>query len=343
VKILLCSVPFKPSVGGIETVSALLAEWFARAGHRVTVVTQTESLDDDVDAFEVVRRPSALRLLSLVRWADVVFHNNISLRLAWPLLLVSRPWVVAHHTWIPAAGFAGRAKHRTLRHACNIAVSRAVAASLPVSCEVIGNPYADDVFYALPGRNRKKELLFVGRLVSDKGVSVLLAALGELAKRGVRPKLTVVGDGPEAPVLRRLCESLDIEPQVTFSGWRSSAQLARLFRAHRMLLVPSVWEEPFGIVALEALACGCVPVVARSGGLPEAVGPCGVVLPRGDVKAWADGLQRLLRTSTLLDELLGHAPAHLERHTRDRVAQAYLEVLGHAQRTRAAPGAARAA
>ena len=341
--ILLCSVPFRPSVGGIETVSALLAERFVGAGHRVTVVTQTAAGDNGNDAFEIVRRPSASRLLSLVRWADVVFHNNISLRMAWPLLLSSRPWVVAHHTWIPASGLAARFKRSVLRYAHNIAVSRALAASLPVPCEVIANPYADDVFHARVGGARNKDLLFVGRLVSDKGAHVLLAALGELAQRGLRPSLTVVGDGPEAPELRRQCEDLGIAAQVDFRGWRSSADVATLCRSHGILAVPSVCDETFGIVTLEALACGCVPVVARSGGLPEAVGRCGVVLPRGDVCAWATGLQSLLQGPALRDACLGNAPAHLERHTRDRVAQAYMEVLGHAQRTRIAPGTARAA
>lgn len=341
--ILLCSVPFRPSVGGIETVSALLAERFAAAGHRVTVVTQTTDTDSGDAVFKIVRRPSALVLLTLVRWADVVFHNNISLRMAWPLLLSSKPWVIAHHTWLPAASLAAKFKRHVLRYAHNIAVSRALAASLPVGCEVIANPYADDVFQVIEAPERNKDLLFAGRLVSDKGAHVLLSALGELAQRGVRPRLTVVGNGPEGPALRRQCQELGIAAQVQFTGWRSSAELAALCRAHRMLVVPSVWEEPFGIVALEALACGCVPVVARSGGLPEAVGRCGVVFPRGDVLAWADGLQRLLRDPALYEACLNEAPAHLERHTRERVAKNYLDVLGHAQRTRTAPGPARAA
>ena len=341
--ILLCSFPFRPSVGGIETVSALLAERFAVAGHRVTVVTQTDTADAGMDAFEIVRRPSAWRLLSLVRRADVVFHNNISLRLAWPLLLVSRPWVVAHHTWIPATSLAAWFKRHVLRHAHNIAVSRAVAANLPVASEVIANPYADDVFHALEGAERNQDLLFAGRLVSDKGAHVLLAALGELARRGLRPGLTLVGDGPEGPALQRQCVELGIAAQVRFTGWRSSAELAELCRAHRILVVPSMWEEPFGIVAVEALACGCVPVVARSGGLPDAVGRCGIVLPRGDVQAWANGLESLLQAPALLEACLGNAPAHLERHSRERVAQAYLDVLGHAQRTRTTSSAARTA
>ena len=96
--------------------SALLAERFHRQGHRVILVTQTPSGEPEHDDFEVVRRPSAARLFELVRGSDVVFHNNISLRLAWPLLVLRRPWVVAHHTWIPARGLAGRVKRLLLRH-----------------------------------------------------------------------------------------------------------------------------------------------------------------------------------------------------------------------------------
>ena len=88
--ILLCSVPFRPSVGGIETVSAILFEQLRRAGHRVTLVTQTAAQrgagqGTDDEERDIVRQPSGLRLFELVRSADVVFHNNISLRLAWQI------------------------------------------------------------------------------------------------------------------------------------------------------------------------------------------------------------------------------------------------------------------
>ena len=86
--ILLCSVPFRPSVGGIETVSALLAECFHRMGHRVIVVTQTPGAGPDAEGFEVVRQPSAARMFELVLWAQVVFHNNISMKFAWPQWLL---------------------------------------------------------------------------------------------------------------------------------------------------------------------------------------------------------------------------------------------------------------
>jgi len=133
VNILFCTIPFHPSVGGIETVSALLAERFHRAGHRVVLVTRSENAQADPQPFEIVRRPSPGRLFALVRRADVVFHNNISLRFAWPQLLLRRPWVVAHHTWIPRAGAAARIKRAVLAHASNISISGAVARSLPIA------------------------------------------------------------------------------------------------------------------------------------------------------------------------------------------------------------------
>jgi glycosyltransferase involved in cell wall biosynthesis len=248
--ILLCSVPFRPSVGGIETVSALLAECFHRAGHHVVVVTQTPNAGPDAEGFELVRQPSAARMFELVRWADVVFHNTISLKFAWPQWLLRRPWVVAHHTWIPAAGVAAGLKRWAIRHASNIAVSHALAESLPVECTVVPNPYADDVFVRDEVLERSRELVFVGRLVSQKGVGVLIDALGLLAKRGRRPGLMVIGEGPELPALRRQVYALGITSQVHFVGRRTGADLVAALNEHRVLIGPSLGQEAFGVVAL---------------------------------------------------------------------------------------------
>lgn len=340
--ILFCSVPFRPSVGGIETVSALLAERFQRCGHSVVLVTQTPGAGADADGFRVVRRPSAGQLFGLVRWADVVFHNNISLRLAWPQLLLRRPWVVAHHTWIPPRGVAGRLKRWVLRRASNIAVSRAVADSLPVACDVVPNPYADDVFVRTEDAARPGQLVFVGRLVSDKGVDILLDALALLAQGGKRVQLTVVGDGPEAGALKAQAASLGIAAQVEFAGRHAGEALVALLNAHQVLVVPSVWEEPFGVVALEAMACGCVPLVARSGGLPDAVGACGLVVARGDSVALAGGIDELIDNPRAWRRLREGAEAHLQHHTRERVGRAYLQVIEDAHSTHSAQSAARA-
>ncbi len=333
--ILFCSVPFAPSVGGIETVSALLAERFHRAGHRVVLVTQSPSALADSEPFEVVRRPSARRLFELVRRAEVIFHNNISLRLAWPQLLVRRPWVIAHHTWIPTHGLAARLKRLALSRAANIAVSRAIAGSLPVRASVVPNPYADDVFVRTSSARRDRDLIFVGRLVSDKGVDRLVAALGLLAERGVTPGLTVVGDGPEIDALRAQASTLGVAGRIRFVGRQVGPALVATLNEHRVLVVPSVWEEPFGVVVLEGLACGCVPLVARSGGLPDAVGDCGMVVARDDPAALAQAIETLLADDAMLETYRARADAHLARHTRERVADDYLRVLSDACAVRA--------
>jgi len=340
--ILLCSVPFRPSVGGIETVSALLAECFHRMGHHVTVVTQTPDSESDAEGFEVVRQPSAARMFELVRRADVVFHNNISLKFAWPQLLLRRPWVVAHHIWIPATGMAAALKRWAIRHASNIAVSHALAESLPVDCTIVPNPYADDVFVRAEGLERSRELVFVGRLVSQKGVDVLIDALGLLAERGRRPGLMLIGEGPELPALRRQVDALGITSQVHFAGRRTGADLVAALNEHRVLIVPSLGQEAFGVVALEAMACGCVPLVSRSGGLPDAAGAAGVVFEPGDSQALAKAIEALLDDPALLDRLRAASASHLQRHTRDRVARDYLQVLADACRSRTPQSAPRA-
>lgn len=354
-KILMCSVPFHPSVGGIETVSALLAEQFHRQGHTVTLVTQTPHSVADSQPYAVLRRPGAWQLLQAVRACDVVLHNNISLRLAWPLLLLRRPWVVAHHTWIPRHGrsaWAGRLKRAVLPWAQNVAVSDALAADLPPNTQVIPNPYDRDLFKCLPDVPRTRELVCVGRLVSDKGVAVLLQALALLRQRGRSPRLSIIGSGPELVALHQLVHTLGLQAQVRFAGSLVGQKLVHALNAHRVVVVPSVWEEPFGLVALEAQACGCVPVVAASGGLPQAAGPAGVVFAKGDPAALADCLGGVLSgirsgpisgpiSGSLTDVSREDGPGsalgarvqrHLQQHHPESVAAAYLQVLARAHR-----------
>lgn len=346
-KILMCSVPFRPSVGGIETVTALLADQFQRQGHTVTVVTQTESGLADSESFAVLRRPNAWQLLKAVRACDVVLHNQVSLRLAWPLLLVQRPWVVAHHTWLPRQGvaaWAGRFKRVCLRWALNVAVSDAVAADLALPVQVIPNPYDHELFQCLPGVPRSRELVVVGRLVSDKGVDLLLQALALLRQRGKAPRLSIIGSGPEEAALRQQVQTLGLQAQVRFAGSLVGQPLVRALNAHRVAVVPSVWEEPFGLVALEAQACGCLPVVADSGGLPQAAGPVGVVFAKGNAAALAeclasvlervpvDGASRDVRVQRQLQQTRQLQQSHLQQHHPANVAAAYLQVLDHAHR-----------
>lgn len=339
-RILVYSPAFAPSVGGLESVVAMLAEGFTRAGHEVTVVTTTPASEPDESPYRVVRRPGPLRLLGLVRSCDVFFQANVSLKGLWPLLLVRRPWVVSHHSWYRQGDgritWRDRLKRRLLhRAAASIAVSRSMAEDLDAPTLVIENPYRDDLFMRMPEVPRDRDLVFVGRLVSDKGCDLLLEALALLGGRGVEASLTIVGDGPEEPALRRRAEAPDLAGRVELAGRRTGEELVHLLNRHRVQVVPSRYNEPFGIVALEGLACGCQVIGSAGGGLADAIGPCGRLFPNGDVETLADLIEETLQGLEDREDREGRpvppTPAvvdeHLARHTRKRVAERYLAVL----------------
>ena len=126
-----------------------------------------------------------------------------------------------------------------------------------------------------------------------------------------------------------------------FAGVKSGDELAQLLNAHKVMVVPSRWDEPFGIVALEAVACGCAVVGSAGGGLPEAIGPCGVTFPNNDAVALARALEDLLTNDAKLASLRAGAEAHLARHRPREVARAYLKVFEQALNVSTACGSGR--
>lgn len=299
-RILLSSHAFAPSVGGIETVSAILAREWSGSGHTVTITTETPG-DDTWENLRVLRSPGRSELREHIAGADLYFQNHISLRSWVPSLGLKTPVAVLHQTylwpWNGRPGLAGLAKWLLARRLRNLSISRAVAAALPVNTPIVGNPYDSQTFRLLPEVQRGKDFLFVGRFVSDKGIALLLQAMRLLRERGTLGDawLTLVGSGPDESELRVQVADMGLEGVVTFAGPKSGEALAREYNAHRVLVVPSLWPEPFGIVALEGAACGCHVIGSSAGGLPEAVGPAGQTFPNGNVEALADAMSNALQ------------------------------------------------
>ncbi len=305
--------------------------------------TRTAQPAPSSNAYRILRQPSPAQLLAAVRWCDVFFQANVSLRGLWPLLLVRRPWAVSHHSWYSRPdgrrAWQDRLKRRLLRHAVlSVAVSRAMAADLETPSLVIENAYRDELFRLPPGAaadiRRDRELAFLGRLVSDKGADILVEALARLAAAGLRPRLTVIGDGPESGALRRQAARLGVAGQIELAGPRSGGELVDLLARHRILVVPSRYHEPFGIAALEGIACGCVVVGSAGGGLPDAIGPCGRLFDNGDVGQLAAVLEDLLRHPETIQALRAGAVRHLAEHSGESVARRYLAALQEAVGTR---------
>jgi glycosyltransferase involved in cell wall biosynthesis len=96
---------------------------------------------------------------------------------------------------------------------------------------------------------------------------------------------------------------------------------------HQIMVVPSRWDEPFGIVALEGIACGCVVVGSENGGLREAIGPCGITFPNGSVDELATVLRKLLGDPELCSSLRSQREAHLARFEARTIACEYLRIF----------------
>jgi glycogen synthase len=338
-RILICSYAFAPSIGGIETVSKILADEFCRLGSTVTVATYSpggpaEGPHVDVP-YEVLRRPSFGKLYELARRSDVAWQNNISLNMLPPIFAARKPVVVTHQTWFARndgrRGWQDRLKFAVLPTMQNVAISKAIAVEMTKKAIVIGNPFEAGEFRDLGSEYRTKDIVFMGRLVSSKGCDVALRSLAMLKDEGMRPSLTIIGDGPEAPTLKQLTAELGLSDQVDFLGAMREGRGREVAR-HKVMVVPSVWAEPFGVVALEGLAAGCVVAASSGGGLPDAVGKCGLLFPNGDVKALAATLRKLLTDSALREKLMAGRESHLAQFRPEAVAKRYLEVFETAVR-----------
>ena len=342
-KILILSRFFYPSLGGAETNAEILAREFIQLEHEVKVITQTPGNNLDVNGlvfpFEVIRRPNYFHLMNLIRWCDVCFHNGIQLREAWPLLLFRRPWVIRHMIWLRSIDgsmnelggnsdtLIVRIKHWVNQFATSISVSEAIAAHLKSPSTVIPNPYRDHLFRILPDVEKTQEIVFLGRLVSEKGVDVLLQSLAQLADLGLRPTLTIIGNGSEKTRLEQKTQELGINQQVVFLGSKVGEELVMILNQHEIMVVPSLYHEPFGVVALEGIACGCVVVGSEGGGLKDAIGACGVTFANGNVTQLTKALFDLLSHPNELTAYREQAESHLARHTSKAVAKAYLDVI----------------
>ena len=128
-----------------------------------------------------------------------------------------------------------------------------------------------DIFKSLPRDKCKKELklgggfvvLFVGRLIEKKGVNILLEAA---AKVNSDITFAFVGDGPLAGKLK---EEAEIQPNIAFLGKMPNKETPKCYSAADVFVIPSQYEEQFGVVVLEALACGTPIIAANRGGIPE--------------------------------------------------------------------------
>jgi glycosyltransferase involved in cell wall biosynthesis len=172
-------------------------------------------------------------------------------------------------------------------------------------------------------------ILCVARQYPRKHVADLLRALPAVRRAIPRARAIIAGDGPEHNALVALVDRLKLDDTVRFTGALPDAELARLYRRADLFCLPSV-QEGFGIVFLEAMACGLPVVATIAAAVPEVVpaGRAGLLVPPGDSAALADALIDLLADSGRRAAYGAYGQEHVQQYDWDRVAQVFLDQVG---------------
>jgi glycosyltransferase involved in cell wall biosynthesis len=223
-----------------------------------------------------------------------VLHFHCMIPLPWPQSILNRRLI--SRSWQGIA--VSEAVRRWSIQACGIA---------PESVEVLYSGHDIDRFAAPSAAARdhvRREfaldrrapvVALVGRLdVAQKGQDAMIRAMATLRARFPDAVLLLVGDGPDRERCAALVRLLGLDEAVRFAGHRHD--VAEILAAVDVAVVPSLCEEAFGFVALEASAAGRPVVAFASGGLPEVVlhGQTGIVVPKGDVAGLADAIAHVL-------------------------------------------------
>lgn len=208
----------------------------------------------------------------------------------------------------------------------NLAITDHVAARIAL-------PRTETVLYGIrdPGlvepaeRGGLFQIGYVGRLVREKGLPVLLEAAQRLKADGLAFHLNFVGDGPMRKELQAQAQGLGISREITFAGELTGADLDRAVRPLDVVVMPSVWEETAGLAAIEQMMRGRAVIASDIGGLSEVVGQAGLKFPPGDPEALYNRLRRALQdpafTTSLGDAARERA---LKLFTRDKMIRAHV-------------------
>jgi glycogen synthase len=188
-------------------------------------------------------------------------------------------------------------------------------------------------------RPEDRLVLLVGRLVYEKGFHLALDALAPVVRRLGNVRFVVAGTGTAEAELKRQARRLGLTKYGSFLGWVGDDRLHSLYRVADLCIVPSIYE-PFGLVALEAMASGCLCIVADTGGLREVVpgdGTVGLRFPSSDAVALRATLERVLADDPARAQLVAEARDHVLRFDWAEVARrtqtVYASLLSPAAQT----------
>jgi glycosyltransferase involved in cell wall biosynthesis len=192
--------------------------------------------------------------------------------------------------------FANATRGRSALERADLAVSYSSAVDRHLAANGMERRTLVPYFPTMParpasGHETRRRVVFAGRIVHPKGIAVLIRA----APR-VEAEFVVCGDGRDLDFMREEARRLGVQERVSFKGWLGAEELATELAEASVVVLPSLWPEPFGLVGIEALAAGRPAVASATGGIGDWLehGVNGLGVPPGDVDALVDALNELL-------------------------------------------------
>lgn len=182
-----------------------------------------------------------------------------------------------------------------------------------VNLNNFNNVYRDYDFRRRFAMDNEKIVLFIGRLVYEKGIQHLISAMPKILDHYHDVKLVIAGKGGMLDELKAQANNLGISQKVYFAGYLNSKDVQKMYRCADISVFPSTYE-PFGIVALEAMLAGVPVVVSDIGGLNEIVehGVTGMKSYAGNPNSIADSILTLLFDHKLCDQVVKNAKAKVK-------------------------------
>ena len=195
------------------------------------------------------------------------------------------------------------------------------AVSIPHGIEMV---VRDSESPRSPGPPR---IIFQGRLVTTKGLPVLLEAASILRSENRAFEILVIGDGPERAAIQELAEKLQLSSCLHFAGSIATADLDSTFATANIVVVPSLGGEVFGLVLAETMSRGLPVVASNLGSFAEVLGDAGLTFRVGDAQALAGQIVRLLDDSALASALTGRARTRIfDRYLRSHMIEAHAQL-----------------
>ncbi len=216
-----------------------------------------------------------------------------------------------------------------------------VTRNVPISHHVevrLALPHSQVIYYGIPKPaeseakdtrrlNGSPVIGYVGRLVQEKGIPVLVEAAKRLAARGCEFRLCLVGDGLERASLEAAIEQAGLSNRAQITGFLRGPELQNAVNALDIMVIPTIMEETAGLAAIEQMMRGRVVVASAIGGLGEIVEGGGLKFPPGDAAALADCLEGLLADPSRWREIGRRARAiALQRYPQERMVADYAEL-----------------